>query len=88
MNRRKRPWLRRTLGIALVLLIGLPLAAWLAIRASLPQYEGVARLPGVTAKVQVDRDASGWPASRPRARTTPTGRWVTCTPRSATSRWT
>jgi penicillin amidase len=88
MNRRKRPWLRRTLGIALVLLIGLPLVAWLAIRASLPQYEGVARLPGVTAKVQVDRDALGVASIKAASADDAYRALGTCTPRSATSRWT
>ena len=59
MNRRKRPWLRRALAVVLLLLVAIPLAAWLAIRASLPAYQGTARLAGATAKIQVERDALG-----------------------------
>ncbi len=49
-----------------VLLLGLGLAGWgyARLRASLPQLDGTARLPGLTASVAVERDALGTPTLR------------------------
>jgi penicillin amidase len=57
-------WLRRSVALLLVLLLVTALAAWLALRASLPQLEGEIALAGLTAPVAVERDALGVPVIR------------------------
>ncbi|MGH8250311.1 MAG: penicillin acylase family protein [Steroidobacteraceae bacterium] len=52
------------LGVPVALLLLAALAAWLALRASLPQLEGAAALPGLTAPVTIERDALGVPVIR------------------------
>lgn len=54
-----RKLFRRLLLGLLVLVIILPLAAWLALRASLPEMDGQIRLSGLSAPVSVERDALG-----------------------------
>jgi penicillin amidase len=54
-------------SLAVVALAGIA-AAWLALRASLPQTEGEAVLPGLGAPVAVERDAAGVPVIRGRSR--------------------
>jgi len=65
---RRRPPLLRILGWGFGLLAGFAvlavLAAWLALRASLPQVEGETPLAGLTAPVTVERDAHGVPVLR------------------------
>jgi penicillin amidase len=60
--------LRRTAAIALAALLAsggvLVVAAWLALRASLPALAGERRLPGLSAPVTVERDALGVPTVR------------------------
>jgi penicillin amidase len=56
---RKRAWLRRLIWIVLALVVAAPLSAWLALRSSLPRYEGEARVAGFSAPVDVERDALG-----------------------------
>ena len=61
----------RILGWAVAGIAGLAavagVAAWLALRASLPQLEGEAALSGLGAAVQVQRDAEGVPTIRARS---------------------
>lgn len=54
---------RGLLWIGAVLLL-LALAAWLALRASLPAVEGEASLAGLSGRVLVERDAAGVPVIR------------------------
>jgi penicillin amidase len=54
-----RRWIVRIgAGVLLLLLLGVA-AAWLAMRASLPQLEGTHVLPGVSAPVNIERDSLG-----------------------------
>lgn len=60
----RRPWMRRilaTLGVLVLLLSLAALGAWLTLRRSLPQLEGIAHLPGLTVQVEITRDAQGVP---------------------------
>jgi penicillin amidase len=57
-------WLRRASVLLLILLALALLAAWLALRASLPQLDGEAALAGLSAPVTVERDALGVPVIR------------------------
>lgn len=57
-------WLRRASVLLLILLALALLAAWLALRASLPQLDGEAVLAGLSATVTVERDALGVPVIR------------------------
>jgi penicillin amidase len=52
------------LAVPAALLLLAALAAWLALRASLPQLEGEAELEGLTATVSIERDALGVPVIR------------------------
>jgi penicillin amidase len=52
-------WLLRSLGIVLGLLVLLLLILWLLLRGSLPQLDGELALPGLTAPVNIQRDALG-----------------------------
>ncbi|MGO1540401.1 MAG: penicillin acylase family protein [Luteimonas sp.] len=54
-----RKWLPRIAALLLALALLALLAAWLALRASLPALEGEHALPGLAAPVQVQRDALG-----------------------------
>ena len=54
----------RALGVLLLLPLIALLAAWLALRASLPQLEGEVALAGLTAPVTIGRDALGVPEIR------------------------
>ncbi len=54
-------WLLYSLLIVLVFTVCLSAALWLTIRASLPQLEGQASLPGIRAQVQIERDNLGVP---------------------------
>ncbi|HZX79701.1 MAG TPA: penicillin acylase family protein [Lysobacter sp.] len=57
-----KTWIRRTgwLALAMVLLVlGLALAAWLALRGSLARLDGDVALPGLSAPVSLHRDALG-----------------------------
>ena len=58
-----------TLGTLAALVVAAVAAAWFALRASLPQLEGEAELPGLGAPVSVERDAAGVPVLRGRTRT-------------------
>ncbi|MBV8673969.1 MAG: penicillin acylase family protein, partial [Acidobacteriaceae bacterium] len=67
-ERRRRPVLRAFLGIVIVLLVLVGIAAlsaawWLkhAMRSTLPQLDGQLHLPGLTAAVTVRRDRHGIP---------------------------
>jgi penicillin amidase len=46
-------------AVAALLLLALPLAAWLLLRGSLPQLDGGLRQPDLTAPVRIARDARG-----------------------------
>ncbi|MFD0737771.1 penicillin acylase family protein [Lysobacter koreensis] len=52
-------WTRRIAIGLLALLLVLGLAAWLALRGSLPQLDGELALPGLSAPIAVTRDALG-----------------------------
>ncbi len=57
------------LAVVLVVLILLvPVAGWLLLRASLPTLDGSRKLPGLTETVSVERDADGVPTVRARNR--------------------
>jgi penicillin amidase len=58
-----------SLGVLAALAVAAVAAAWFALRASLPQLEGKAELPGLGAPVAVERDAAGVPVIRGRTRT-------------------
>jgi len=68
MKPRARRALRYGLGIPAGLLLILVLAAWLALRASLPRLEGEVSVSGLTAEVTIERDAAGVPVIRGRDR--------------------
>jgi len=51
--------LKRTVLVLALLAIVLPLAGWLALRGSLPRYEGEEREDALSAPVRVERDALG-----------------------------
>lgn len=57
-------WFRRVFAVLLILSVLAVLAAWLALRASLPQLEGEAALAGLAAPVTISRDALGVPEIR------------------------
>ena len=78
--------LRGVLALLGFLLLG-ALAAWLALRASLPMLEGEQAVPGLSAPATVTRDAIGVvtiDASKPM----PIARSVGCMRRNAISKWT
>lgn len=52
-------WIARGLLALLVLLLLLALAAWFALRGSLPRLDGRVDLPGLSAPVSISRDALG-----------------------------
>ena len=52
-------WTKRLILLVLLLLALVAVALYLLLRASLPQYEGRASLPGLNGTVQVQRDALG-----------------------------
>src|ERR1700690_2366275 len=63
---------RRIFGTA-ALMVGGALAAaaavaWLTLRASLPSIDGYATLPGIAARVSIERDAMGVPTIKGRSR--------------------
>lgn len=58
MNRARR-WLLRTISLLALLACAAALAAWLALRGSLPALEGERRLPGLSHPATVTRDALG-----------------------------
>ena len=62
--RRAGRWLLRGVLWLLLLAAIAALAAWLALRASLPDVEGEARLAGLSGRVLVERDAKGVPVIR------------------------
>jgi penicillin amidase len=62
--RRARRLLLRALPWVLLFLALAVLAAWLALRASMPTLEGQQRLAGLAARVLVERDAAGVPVVR------------------------
>src|SRR4051812_17693417 len=67
----RRRWRRlalRFLGILIVLAVALPAAGWLALRASLPQYEGQVATSALSDRVVVERDAPGTATIRAAAR--------------------
>lgn len=59
MPHRRRPLLRRLLPIAAAIAIALPLGTWLALRGSLPRYDGQVRSDALSKPVRVARDALG-----------------------------
>ena len=52
-------WLRRILGIVVLLALALGVGGWLLLRASLPQLDGELRNTALAAAVDVERDALG-----------------------------
>lgn len=66
--RRTARFLLRGLGVLLLLAALLAFAAWLALRASLPQLDGESPLAGLAAPVRVERDGLGVPVIRGRDR--------------------
>jgi len=63
LRRPGRLLLRALLWLALLLALAM-LAAWLALRASLPAVEGERQLAGLAGRVLVERDAAGVPVIR------------------------
>lgn len=67
-GKKKRRLFLRILGWTFALVAGLALiaavAAWLALRESLPQLDGEATLAGLTAPVSIERDLQGVPVLR------------------------
>jgi penicillin amidase len=57
--RKRRSLLKRLLLLFVVLLMAVPLVAWLLTRASLPQLNGEIAEAGLTGKVTIERDALG-----------------------------
>jgi len=57
--RKRRTLLQRLLFIVAVILLAVPLVAWLLLRASVPKLEGDAVVPGLSAPVTIERDALG-----------------------------
>src|SRR5262245_4945928 len=58
----RRPWRRLALRFLLVLIVlaaALPAAGWLALRGSLPQYDGEIKTTALSDRVVVERDALG-----------------------------
>ena len=58
----RRRWRRLALRFLLILMllaVALPTAAWLTLRASLPQYDGVVNATALSDRVIVERDALG-----------------------------
>jgi len=51
--------LKKTILVLLLLAILVPLAGWLALRGSLPDYEGQVRDKALAQPVRVERDALG-----------------------------
>jgi penicillin amidase len=68
MSPRARRVLRYGLGIPAGLLLILVIAAWIALRASLPRLEGDISVDGLAADVSIERDAAGVPLIRGRNR--------------------
>lgn len=54
-----RPWLKRTLFVAVVVPTLLLVGAWLLLRGSLPQLQGEAEISGLAAEASIERDALG-----------------------------
>ena len=52
----------RLVGAAAILAVVLVVAAWLALRASLPQLDGEVLVTGIASPVTIERDADGIPA--------------------------
>ena len=57
--RRSLQLVLRLLAIAAVLVVALLLAGWIALRGSLPQYDGTLALRALSAAVEIERDALG-----------------------------
>ena len=53
-----------TLGVLLLLVIAFALWFWIQMTASLPQLDGRASVPGLSASVEIERDALGVPTVR------------------------
>src|SRR5689334_24648919 len=53
--RKRRTLLQRLLLIVAVILLAVPLVAWLLLRASVPKLEGDAVVPGLSAPVTIER---------------------------------
>lgn len=53
-------WLKRILGVLLLLLVLAALALWLTLRGSLAQLDGERALPALRAPVEAQRDARGY----------------------------
>lgn len=53
-----------TLGVLLLLVIAFALWFWIQMTASLPQLDGRAAVPGLSASVEIERDALGVPTVR------------------------
>jgi penicillin amidase len=58
-----------TLGVLLLLVIAFSLWFWIQMTASLPQLDGRAAVPGLSASVEIERDALGVPTVRAANRT-------------------
>ena len=82
----------RLLWVTAALLAGALLmaatAAWLTLRASLPTIDGQAALPGLAARVSIERDAAGVPTITAQSRADLARASATFTVRTAFFRWT
>ncbi len=68
LNRPARRWLLRIVVVLSALTVAVPLSLWLYLRGSLATLDGTISAKGLTAPVQVLRDAQGIPAIRGRDR--------------------
>ncbi len=87
MTPRARRVLRYGLGIPAGLLLTALLAAWLALRASLPRLDGEIAVGGLSANVAIERDAAGVPVIRGATERMSRARPAMRTRRTAGSRW-
>jgi penicillin amidase len=57
--RKRRSLLKKLLILSVVIIVGVALAGWLLLRASLPALDGATALAGLAAPVSIERDALG-----------------------------
>jgi penicillin amidase len=81
-------WLLRFLALAAVAVLVIAGAGVLVLRASLPDLDGTLVDHRVAGTAAIERDAGGVPVITARTVQTSRSQPVSCTARTATSRWT